>query len=109
MSKLKRKAELEAKIDEFVKSITVEIEQICNDMQFVCEEDDEVKARAYYQTEDVQLFQVVRDCVKRITNEKESIVLRFFGDFRLEEKELKRFFEFVDRVKAEYYAISQND
>jgi len=86
MSKLKRKHELENKIEEYITNINKEISDLESEFTFISEEDGEIKSRVHY----------TNGCA---TGERVSI--RFYDSFLLEGEELKRFFAYIDNIKKE--------
>jgi len=93
MSKLKRKHELENKIEEYITNINKEISDLESEFTFISEEDGEIKSRVLY-TEIKPGELITR--------------LRFYDSFSLEGEELKRFFAYIDNIKKEVEQLKNN-
>ena len=86
MSKLRRKHELEQKVDEFITGINREISALDGEFKFISEEDGEIKSRVQYFTTDYGA---------------DVIRLKFLDTFSLEDAELDRFIAYMDNIREE--------
>lgn len=87
MSKLKRKHELENKIEEYITNINKEISDLESEFTFISEEDGEIKSRVQY--------------YRNSCTGNDMVIMKFYDSFTLEGEELKRFFAYIDNIKKE--------
>jgi len=97
MSKLKRKHELENKIEEYITNINKEISDLESEFTFISEEDGEIKSRVHYT--EIKPGAVLNGNLYFKT--APQISLRFYDSFLLEGEELTRFFAYIDNIKKE--------
>lgn len=101
MSKLKRKHELENKIEQFITDINKEISTLESEFTFISEEDGEIKSRVFYDV--IQPQEVfTRNKNNYLAVEKmNTVTLKFYDSFSLEGEELDRFLAYIDNIKEE--------
>lgn len=93
MSKLRRKYELENRIEQYITDINKEISTLESEFTFISEEDGEIKSRVCY-SEPI----IGSACVR----------LKFYDSFLLEGEELDRFFAYIDNIRNEIKGLKNS-
>lgn len=93
MSKLRRKYELENRIEQYITEINKEISTLESEFTFISEEDGEIKSRVFYEP---SLY---------IEN---TVRVKFYDSFVLEGEELDRFFSYIDNIRNEIKGLKNS-
>lgn len=91
MSKLRRKYELENRIEQYITDINKEISTLESEFTFISEEDGEIKSRVFY---DPSMFS--------------GVELKFYDSFLLDGEELDRFFAYIDNIRNEIKGLKNS-